>query len=526
MSRPSRAPRRQHEITRLKSSVADLERLAEESGHDTPRLLQLANVPVPVHDEWFRFKNEVRDPTDRTQDYLKPPEGHTTLCQRTANNWALLDPATGKMVIPEFKSRNDPQDENVYVIVGYMTPMNDGSRRASRGISGHTPLYKTQSHENLWQMKTKVLKDEVLTPRAGHAFFFGNKIPCVIFPSANNTEVEYIAQTPDRHFRPYWRAATERWALAHARGEEQELPVWRDVDLTKPRPWYLNKWAMTVMRLEQGLPPTHPDDPERPAMLGLCRLKKRARDRRAPTTEAEWSAIPVEDCDPGDDTAGASDAGSINDDVERGLPTCHDWDPATKKSRSGRGNEPHPYPEVVAQELARNAAWDAQSAGGGATAQATPGALDPPSQAATPEDEPTASAHGALAPGVDTVWEDLGSDVDAHGEIDESVHPNPHIQPLADGAGSHLAHTAVQPAAAPPPPTAPSAAVDAPNPSTVASADATTSSGVAAPMEPARAGPSRPIYFVPPPGAPTVRGGQRRGRSVRERSRAFTEELD
>ncbi|KDN36679.1 hypothetical protein RSAG8_10677, partial [Rhizoctonia solani AG-8 WAC10335] len=61
-----------------------------------------------------------------------------------------------------------------------------------------------------------------------------------------------------------------------------------------------------------------------------------------------------------DDEAGESDAGSINDDVERGLPTSSHWDPGTKKSTTPRGSEPHPHMDVVEAELKRNQEYDAR----------------------------------------------------------------------------------------------------------------------------------------------------------------------
>ncbi|KAG9079047.1 hypothetical protein FRC06_007984 [Ceratobasidium sp. 370] len=93
-------------------------------------------------------------------------------------------------------------------------------------------------------------------------------------------------------------------------------------------------------------------------MLGACRRVGPVSQRRAPKTEAEWLAIPEEQCDSGDDEEGDSDAGSINDDVERGLPTSAHWDPETKKSTTPRGDVPHPYPEVVERELERNRKYD------------------------------------------------------------------------------------------------------------------------------------------------------------------------
>jgi hypothetical protein len=154
------------------------------------------------------------------------------------------------------------------------------------------------------------------------------------------------------------------WAVEHALGNAEMLKPWVDVDLAAPRPWYFSNWAMRVLRYEFGKPPTHPNDPPRRAMLGACRRATRAADRRAPKTEEEWLAIPLEKCDSGDDEEGDSDAGSINDDVERGLPMSSHWDPDTKKSTTPRGDLPHPYPAVIEAELARNRNYERRRASG------------------------------------------------------------------------------------------------------------------------------------------------------------------
>ncbi|QRV83691.1 hypothetical protein RhiJN_11707 [Ceratobasidium sp. AG-Ba] len=88
------------------------------------------------------------------------------------------------------------------------------------------------------------------------------------------------------------------WALKKAQGVEvEELPTWVDINISKPRPWFCNKWAFEVMRLECGLPKRIEGDPDRLAMLGECRFATGAA-RRAPLTEEEWAAL---DSQPGDD---------------------------------------------------------------------------------------------------------------------------------------------------------------------------------------------------------------------------------
>ncbi|KAG8722116.1 hypothetical protein FRC08_006885 [Ceratobasidium sp. 394] len=283
------------------------------------------------------------------------------------NSFAVLDASARNPtpVIPEFRKRDEQEDKNLYLLVGFASPLTDGARRGSRAISGDTPLYATRSHQNVWQMQTKVLVAKVKTPYMGVLKFFGCEVPCVIFRSAEHDNVEYGVQNPDGRYKQFWDATIAVWAVEHALGNEQMLKPWVDVDPAQPRPWYFNNWAMRVLRYEHGLPVTHPSDPERRAMLGACRRAGRAAERREPKTEEEWLAIPSDQCDSGDDEEGSSDAGSINDDVRTGLPTSSQWDPKTKKSISPRGNEPHPYPQVVQQELERNRMYEQQESTGG-----------------------------------------------------------------------------------------------------------------------------------------------------------------
>ena len=183
----------------------------------------------------------------------------------------------------------------------------------------------------------------------------------MIFSSLKNASIEYAVQSPDPQYKPFWDAAIAAWAVEHEQGHVDALVPWKDVKLEEPRPWWMPVWSMRVLRLEFGLPPDHPDDPKRRAMLGGCRFGKKG-NRRAPTTAAEWAAIPESKSSPGDDEAGLSDAGSINDDVERGLPTSSHWDKVTKKSTTPRGKVRHPHMDVVEAQLSRNQEYDARVA--------------------------------------------------------------------------------------------------------------------------------------------------------------------
>jgi hypothetical protein len=88
--------------------------------------------------------------------------------ERVANPYVSVIP-----VIPEFRKRDDEDDDNTYYLVGFATPLTDGARRASRAVAGYTPLYLNTSHPDLWQMQTKVVLAKVKTPYMGQITFFG-----------------------------------------------------------------------------------------------------------------------------------------------------------------------------------------------------------------------------------------------------------------------------------------------------------------------------------------------------------------
>ncbi|KAG9100100.1 hypothetical protein FS749_016290 [Ceratobasidium sp. UAMH 11750] len=361
-SRQSRS--RDAQIATLNATATDLARVAEQSSVKRPHLAGINCPPEKYLDEDRMFRCEDYDTTDRAHQHLKPKKGTEHYFWRVVNAWSLVD-NQNNMVIPQFAKRDDTRDQQVCWLYGFTSPLSDGARRGSRYLSGRTPLYKTVTHENVWQMQTKIMKVRVKTPYMGHLEFYGCKIPCVIFPSFLNNNIFYGVQNVDRNYVPHWNAAIARWAVQHALGNELALRPWQDVKLDGPRPWYFNNWAMRVLRLEHGIPPTHPQDPPRRAMLGACRRPDPGVRARAPTTEDEWLVIPESECDSGDDEEGETDAESINDDVARGLPTSADWNPETKKSTSPRGNVPHPHPEVVAQELERNRRYEQELAARG-----------------------------------------------------------------------------------------------------------------------------------------------------------------
>ncbi|EUC61788.1 hypothetical protein RSOL_406760, partial [Rhizoctonia solani AG-3 Rhs1AP] len=325
-----------------------------ELGDQILLVLSLCDVPTPETDPWFRFDCEIL--ADKVVVQLEKNEQELFI-QRTMNSFALLDkeylvnPEIVKPVVPTFHQRDDEEDQDMYALVGFAYPIMDGARRVSRALAGYTPLYEDESHPDLWQMKPKVLAVAVGTPFMGDILFCGCQIPCVLFPSVLDDYTVYAVQNPDAMYKPYWDATRVVWEVEAFQGNEEPLQEWVDVDLTEPRPWWMTKWAMTVMRLEHKLPPVVPGDPKRLAMLGFCRIT--TTKRRAPATEAEWLAIPESQSQEGDDEWGESDAESIFDNAERGLPTSSSWDPATKKSSTPQGKIRHKYPSVVRQNIER-----------------------------------------------------------------------------------------------------------------------------------------------------------------------------
>ncbi|KAG8768644.1 hypothetical protein FRC12_005449 [Ceratobasidium sp. 428] len=337
------------QLRQLRRAAACLNQDAEKCANDA---LMIDGPGLP---DWtidkadFLFDSERYDPDNPEHKHLKLKKGDLHCYQRAMNSWALREVGTGRLVVPEL-----PGDQAVeYELVGFASPISDGSRRVSRVLAGRTPLYADESHGDLWQMPTTLMKTRVRAPRMGTIDFYGCQIPCILFPSALVENMEYAVQSPDPTYEPFQSAMLARWNVYFAEGRAQALEPWKDIDLAAPRPWWCNEWAMTIMRLEQNIPP-NPDDPKRRAALGLCRTARRIVDRRAPTNEREWLAIDEERFMSGDDEAGDDDAGSIVDDTESGVPTSSSWDRVTKKSTTPQGSEPHPHMDVVRSLLRRN----------------------------------------------------------------------------------------------------------------------------------------------------------------------------
>ncbi|CUA69783.1 hypothetical protein RSOLAG22IIIB_14128 [Rhizoctonia solani] len=428
-------------------------------------------------------------------------------------------------------------DEATYYLAGFATPLTDGARRASRALAGYTPLYKTRSHPDLWQMQTKVIGAEVGTPYMGHVNFYGCQVPCILFPSLSK-DVEYAVQNPDPKYKPFWDATIAAWAVEHAQGNVEALVPWKDVDLSKPRSWWMPKWTMRVLRYEHGLPPDHPNDPERLAMLGNCRLLKKGK-KRAPQTMAEWAAIPVSKSQPGDDEAGLSDAGSINDDVERGLPTSSHWDPVSKKTTTPRGKEPHDHMDVIETELQRNREYEArvgqeQAVPGPSTAPQTRGRRrlnDDTSPQRAPSGVGTETGPESIPTTATRTSEGLGEH--AAGEDTPMVDgTGPPEQTLSDVPPSGAGTDDTLPVDETAPPQITPAPVSPPNPPGRSNAQATPA--IPAPPRPITGtGPPR-SFAPPPPNAPTVRSGRRGGPQpslqtlsqarVRDQDRGYTVE--
>ncbi|KAG9080142.1 hypothetical protein FRC06_007035 [Ceratobasidium sp. 370] len=526
-----------------------------------PGVVSRDDIWPPRDAKDVEFRTERFDPDafpTRSENYYRQD-----VFQRTANSFAFLQPGTDRMVIPTPVAVGTA-DTNRYDMVAFVSPLTDGTRRATRYLSGYTPFYAEHTHPDVWQASTVFLRDCVGTPRAGDAVFFGIRIPCVVARSIDGT-CEYVLQNPDSEFKGLWQIAVADWAVLSAKGKTNALRAWHDPVIEDPRPWWANKWAFTMLRLEHGHPPDHPHDPPRRAMLGACRRDPDEDTRRAPMTHAEWERVPIEDCDSGDDEEGSSDAGSIINNPDCGVPTASDWDPRTRRSRSGPG--PIAARGGARRQQGRGATRVGAAAPGGgqsvrsrraATAVAPPAG---PSMQTVPAAQPAAPE----APPVDN----LGSDIDAHGEVDMDV-DRPQASSaivLPPTAQAPIALPALPPPPAPPlppanpapraqpqaapsswsailPPSRSSSTLDARQSHTVRQQcrllrlrqatcrvpgveSSSRPPGAVVTPQPAPAGPSRPpLLAVPQPGAPTQRTGTRGGPSRargREESREATE---
>ncbi|KAJ1299637.1 hypothetical protein OPQ81_011987 [Rhizoctonia solani] len=362
-----------HQQTKLECLQAEADRQCnklEQLGSPIPALLSHSGIPDIIHKDNVTFRSEVITETEKKALVKKKQK---VVFQCTVNSFFLSEnpPKNGRcsLVTPQLPD----EEEEAQYLVGFVSPLTNGAHCAACALAGYTPLYQKRSHPDLWQMQTKVVGAWVGPPKMRNVHFFGCQVPCVIFPSWENEDIEYAVQTPDPKYKPYWDAAIVLWAVEHEWQGVKALVPWQDVDLSRPRPWWMPEWTMRVLRLEYGMQPDNPNDPKCWAMLGSCQHARKASSRRAPQTEPEWSKILVSQSQPGDDEAGESDAGSINNDVKVGLPTSSHWDPTTKQSMTPWGSEPHPHMDVVEEQIRKNEQYLAQIAESQAEAQPQPG---------------------------------------------------------------------------------------------------------------------------------------------------------
>ncbi|KAG9082812.1 hypothetical protein FRC06_004842 [Ceratobasidium sp. 370] len=253
-----------------------------------PGIVSRDNIWPPWDTKDMEFQMERFDPDvflTRSQNYYH--EHH--VFQRTADSFMFLEPGTDRMVIPTpVAVRN--ADTNRYNMVVFMSLLTDGACRATRYLSGYTLFYTKQTHPDVWQASTIFLRDCVSTPQAGDAVFFGSS-----------------------EFKRLWQIEVTDWAVLLAKGKTSALRMWRDPVIEDPRPWWVNKWVFTMLRLEHGHPPDHTHDPPQWAILGACQHDPNEDTHCVLMTHTEWEHVLIEDCDSGDDEEGSSNAGSIVD---------------------------------------------------------------------------------------------------------------------------------------------------------------------------------------------------------------------
>ncbi|KAG8703762.1 hypothetical protein FRC09_003966, partial [Ceratobasidium sp. 395] len=220
------------------------ERLAEvaRTDHADAVPITIETLGDPQVGDGMLFECEECDLEVPENRHNQPIKGHGRVIYRTANSWALVKNSTNHMVIPECVLPGE-RDNFVYNMIAFIFPMSAGARQASRAAAGYTPLYADQSHGDLWQMEVKLLRVKVKTPRASYFEIYGCQIPCTIFPSATNPQIEYAAQNPDPNYMPFFEAFFARWVLPAQRGQVDPLARWEDVNLKEKRVWWMNNWT-------------------------------------------------------------------------------------------------------------------------------------------------------------------------------------------------------------------------------------------------------------------------------------------
>ncbi|KAF8595303.1 hypothetical protein BDV93DRAFT_528773 [Ceratobasidium sp. AG-I] len=307
---------------------------------------------------------------------------------RVANSFAFFRETTkGTQMVPAIEL----EEADVH-LVAWVGSLSGGARRVSLKLSGHIPPLEIRENRDkrVWGDDSQVVRVRVAKLECVRRAVLLFKAQCTWVIAADGRSA-YMLQNPWHEYEDAWQATREHY---HAHGKP--LPVWQDVRLGAARPVWANVWAIWMLRLENGYPVDHDDDPDTPNLeeavkalekkksnkgkrggkrrrSGASASKTRAKGKgKGKARESDGESNAGSDVDMvGADEVGLSDATSVTRDDEDEIPTGPTWrfgDPVQWRAWKadelvGSVRRPRYVPAPKPAELAKMGSWNLGSDG-------------------------------------------------------------------------------------------------------------------------------------------------------------------
>ncbi|KAG9098222.1 hypothetical protein FS749_004345 [Ceratobasidium sp. UAMH 11750] len=313
----------------------------------TPRRATAAAIEkeeIPVQ---ARYKTNI--PFELATGDVKPLEGSTVRWYDEWRSRGLLEddgssPRIHWLAINTYAFTLGPQFHMVVPVdlegtgtelVGWATSLHTGVRRAHRAVSGYHPTAAVRGDKtpDPWKMESVLVREKIRVLTMTSRDVWGMEVQGSWAVTMDGKR-RYLLQNAHPDFQRHFDCAREaRPAI---------LP-WQDIDIRAARPRDFNKWAMGMLRLEEGVRAVLPSDPRRGPDLRTPEDRQRDREEllaergegnlEGGTQDESALDITLERCGEG----GETDASSVTTNDDRELPTGLHW-------RDGR---PIPWPRAV-----------------------------------------------------------------------------------------------------------------------------------------------------------------------------------
>ncbi|KAG9099863.1 hypothetical protein FS749_000185 [Ceratobasidium sp. UAMH 11750] len=305
----------------------------------TAAAIEKEEIPVQA-----RYKTNI--PFELATGDVKPLEGSTVRWYDEWRSRGLLEddgnsPVVHSLAVNAYAFTLGPQFHMVVPVdlegtgtelVGWATSLHTGARRAHRAVSGYHPTaaFRSGSMTDAWKMESVLVRDKIRILTMKPKDVWGLEVTGSWAVTMDGKR-HYLLQNAHPDFQRHFdRAREARPAI---------LP-WQDIDIRAARPCDFNKWAMGMLRLEEGVQAVLPNDPPRgPDLRTPEGRQEDSQDLLAERGEGDFeggtqdeSALDMLLERRGE--AGETDASSVTTDDDRELPTGLHW----------RDGHPTPWP--------------------------------------------------------------------------------------------------------------------------------------------------------------------------------------